>query len=524
MASEADSRDAEPTDEVGQPKSSILRRLFRMVCWSGLLMLLLYGLSNLWLWSSWGTATAEAQLKKRTGQDWEINCMSWSPWNGVTLYDVRMLQPEELREQLNNPVMVVEKLTVRPYWTQLAKGRLHPKRVEIDSPELTVSIEMIAAIASRTVAPKQQARAQTPTPKPPEKTEPKPADDKRVPEKPEKKTAPPVRPQDTPPKKRILPGLPVQIEIANARCKLVSVSKNLEILTVDGLDYSHSLLGEDAWGGIQIRRLQFLGMYEFSDLSHKIEWKRPYLEIQNDALEFGGVETRVIAQLGLAKSRIGRLPFLIDFTIDRQKIESASWLEKIAMVVSADSLLTRFRINGLLHKPDTWRADGLLTADKISIKESHGNHDVAFDKVNVPVILRQGVLRWADVRFISEDISIMGNGAVSLRDGHLSVTRIVASPMAAAMLTRGIRGSHLIDARSRWWYDLDTPDRKMRDLVVSGPLLEPQIDAGAKYASIPLAKMLVILYDFVREEIMEAGQTMKTLPARRQLNGAEPES
>ena len=154
MATGAKDPDADLTATTGQPKVSLRLRFVRMLCWLGVCALALFALSNLWLWSPWATGVAEAELEKRSGQAWEIGSMSWSPWNGITLYDTRMLQPEELRETLGQPVMSVERIRVRPYWLKLMRGQIRPRSVEIESPEFTVSVEMLSNMASRTVLPK----------------------------------------------------------------------------------------------------------------------------------------------------------------------------------------------------------------------------------------------------------------------------------------------------------------------------------------------------------------------------------
>lgn len=526
MAREAKSPAAGGAEEAGGSRPSLVRRLFRMACWCGALALALFGLSNLWLWSSWGAGTAEAELEKRTGQEWEIGSMSWSPWNGITLYDVRMLQPGDLRAQLDAPVLDVEKLRVRPYWMQLARGAVVPQEVEIDSPHLTVSVEMLAQLASRTVAPPATNQpAPPPAPKPPQPAAPGPP-------APEPARGQPRLPQPAPPPPKpraqgpepVPAGLPVHLKVTNACCRLVSATRGLDVLSVEGLDYDQVLMGEDTAGEVRIGRARLLGLLDCSGVRQKLVWKRPYLEFEEQTVDLGGVEARAIAQLGLLRSGMGRFPFLLDLAVDPQEIRSAPWLEHVAMVVDAGALHARGRISGLLAKPDTWRADGMLSAEDLSVRERHGNHHITFAEVRVPAVCRQGALRWSGVRFISEDVSILGNGTVSLRDGHLSVTRIVASPEAAAVLERGVRGSHIVDDRARWWYDLGTPDRKVRDLVVSGPLLEPEIDAGAHYGPLPLVPMLASMYDFIRQEMKESGKELKALPAplERRLHASKP--
>ncbi len=509
MAQMANSSNTDSTEKTLRSKSSIGHHSLRFLCWGVIITLTLFGASNLWLASAWGTNSIETELNKRTGQDWGIGSMSWSPWNGISLYDTEMLQPEKLRDQTNQPFMVVKKMRIRPYWRQLARGQVYPRNIEINSPDLTLSLEMFAAIASNTSIPK----AQKPTPAKPASPETKPSTtEPNTPTTPKKNPITPTPKSPLAEKKTTPHKLPVHLKITNARCRLISASKQLDIIDINNLNYDHILLGENTEGIINIGSIRLVGLDEQNDIQQKIVWERPYLKIEEQIIDLGGVQARTIAQLGIGKNRIGRLPFLIDLSVDRQKIDGAQWLKHIAMEVKADSVAAQITLNGLLHQPKSWRANGALSANQFLIREQHGNHNVAFEELFLPIVFRQGTLRWSGARLISEDLSIMSNGNMSVRDGHLSVTRIVASPEAAAYLSRGIHGSHLFGRPGRWWYDLDTPDRVMRDLVISGPLLEPEIDAGAKFANLPLITVVTTLYEFIRIEMKEAGKELKALP------------
>ena len=143
---------------------------------------------------------------------------------------------------------------------------------------------------------------------------------------------------------------------------------------------------------------------------------------------------------------------------------------------------------------------------KVRVKEEHGGRDIMFDAIVIPAVFRQGTLQWGGVRLIGEDISVLGNGRVSVRDGILSVTRFVVSPEVSEMLSRALHGSGLVRNGPRWWQDLDTPDRKMRDFLVTGSLMSPTIDAGYKYEELPVWQMIGTTLHFIREEMKEEGK------------------
>lgn len=511
------------SESSGANKRFSLGRLRRSLGWLVLLVVILYGASNLWLSSGWGTGLAENKLKERTGLDCEVGSMTWSPWNGFTINDVRMLQPEELRAELPEPVVLVDRIRVKPYWTQLLRGRTRPKEVSVDSPELTISVEMLAALASQIspskVVPPPAKLAPQPVPKTPDQPTPREAIKKT--NNPKIGQTQPTAPVE---KDRPAAGLPMWLKVNNATIRIVSVSKDIELLRAERLTLDMPVFGEDATGVIKVAVIKIPGLPELVDLEQRIVWKRPYLELEEQTVDVDGLKMHYIGQLGVGRDAMRRLPFLFDLAIDSQKLESVKWFERLALDVSAEKLTGRFRVNGSLSSPMSWRTDMMVEAVNLGVKEIHGSHDVVFDEVYIPAVFRQGQLRWNGIRFIGEDISVLGNGRVSVADGVLCVIRLVASPEVAQMLTRGLRGSGLADYKSRWWENLDTPDRKFRDLLVSGNLTDPVVDAGHLNANLPVWQIVVSTLNFIREEMKEEGKELAPLPNKDLLNKKKHEN
>ena len=171
------------------------------------------------------------------------------------------------------------------------------------------------------------------------------------------------------------------------------------------------------------------------------------------------------------------------------------------MEVSAGKLAGRFRLLGLLDSPMTWQAETLVLGETISMKRAQGGPHAEFDMLYLPAVLNQGQLRWSGARMIGEDLSILGNGRLSPH-GVLAVMRLVASPELAQELAKGLHGVGI--AADAWWYNLDTPDRKVRDLTVSGSLSDPMVDAGGRdHAVMPLYDVIGALFDFSRLEMKQ---------------------
>ena len=86
---------------------------------------------------------------------------------------------------------------------------------------------------------------------------------------------------------------------------------------------------------------------------------------------------------------------------------------------------------------------------------------------------------------------MLGNGRLSMRGGVVCVTRLVASPEVAEIMEKSLSRAGMVE--TRWWYDMYTPDRKVRDLIISGNVLSPLIDVGPQHARLPLSHLLQLI-------------------------------
>ncbi|MBK1856092.1 hypothetical protein JO972_14060 [Verrucomicrobiaceae bacterium 5K15] len=506
-----------PRDE-GRSAPLRRRRFFKIGYWLLLLTLIGYAASNLWLSSPWGTAMAERKLKERTGMDWAVDSMSWSPWNGFTVKGASMLQPDALREKLDQPLLEVEEIQIQPHWGPLFRGHARPREVTMQRPKVMLSVEMLAAIASQS-SPQEVVQVQPKTepattpPKPTAKTPSQPSSSPKQPKptvakKPKSKETQTTAEQARPPA-----GLPIRVVVTDARVELVSLAKGIELLDVNGLDLDLPIFGEDAEGLVRIAELKVPGIERLAGIEQKVVWKRPYLEIEPQSIDLGGLKVKGLAQLNLS----GMRPFLIDLSMPPQAVDQLPWLERFAADVKAEQASGRLQITGSVTHPMSWRAGMVAQASQVELKELHGNNVIRFDEVSVPAMFQQGRFRWSSVRVIGEDLSVLGNGSVSLHEGVNSVTRLVASPELAVVLKNAMIGAGMV-SRRRWWEDLDTPDRQYRDIYVRGSLIDPQVDLSAQHTDVPLWQALASVMHFIRVEMSEEGVELKPLPNQELLN------
>ena len=496
------------------PSSLIMRRLRKLVGWSILIILLLYAGGNLWLSSRWGTGVVERVLKERTRMDWAVGGITWSPWRGVILTKVTMRQPDALREQVSDPVLAVDQMRVQPYYRPLMRGKLRLREVFIESPKLTVAVEMLAYLSAGSVRAEPVPAVVRPV-KPTEpaahgdpsesiKSNPPVASKARV--EPGKSASPPAKP-DRPPV-----GLPLTLSIKNAQVTLVSASRGLELVRLGGVGLVLPLLGEDAVGGIHIAQMKVHGLPVVERFKQSISWNRPYLHCENTKVDFGGVVFGYRVQLGIGGGIGARaaFPFLLDLALPAQKLSEVEWLRRVALGVDAEEVSGRFRCSGMARSPVTWRGNMIFTGSQIRVKEEHGGQDVFFDEAVFPAVFRQGALQWSGARVIGEDVSVLGNGHLSMSGGVISVTRFVVSPEVGKMVSRALNGAGVVRNGDGWWADLDTPDRKVRDLLVTGALMDPVIDAGDLHDELPLSQVVGSTFQFIRGEMLEEGVKLES--------------
>ncbi len=490
----------------------------------GLASLVCFIASNLWLMSPWGTNTAEKKLSERLGLECKIGSMTWSPWNGVTVKRMRMFMPGD-REQA---VADIERVVIMPYWKPLLRRQLRLREVVVNQPRIELAIEMLTALPADTdiidrppiIPPVLAANQVKPLPKSvalnqtkklaqePESqgvptkrsladyanVEPRPVLGSQVLTQQKPSQAPAVdtamSAQQKPSSRRPPAGSPMRLRVKEASIRFFSMSKELDLLNVNELSMDLPLSGEDSDGFIKVAGIKIPNVVELPDIKQKVVWKRPRLEIEEQELDVGFAKINMRVQLGV-KNSLSHLPFLVDMAIKPQQVDSVAWLEQQSMHASAGLIVGRFRLLGLLDEPLGWKADGVFAGEGVTVQAGEGRPRVTFDTVFIPIVLHRGNLHWLGFKMLGEDFSMLGNGRLSMRGGVVCVTRLVASPEVAEVMEKSLSRAGLVD--TRWWYDMYTPDRKVRDLIISGDIRSPLIDVGPKHARLPLSHLLHLI-------------------------------
>lgn len=111
--------------------------------------LVLFLLVQLVLATPWAREKVAGQVTKRTGLDCRIGSLSWTPWGGAGIRALVVDQPRELG--WDQPLLRIERLRVQPDYVSCFKRQWRVRAVEVDRPELSLSVEMLVAMARRSI-------------------------------------------------------------------------------------------------------------------------------------------------------------------------------------------------------------------------------------------------------------------------------------------------------------------------------------------------------------------------------------
>lgn len=383
---------------------------------------------HLWLASPHGCRWVAAKIRSRTGLEARVTGSTLSPWNGLSIRGVELLQPAPLRASVREPLLRIERIGIDPVWKSWLRGRPELKSLTLESPRLVMPVELLVEIARsrRSNAAAAPAVAET-TPTPPLAAQPDPP---RAAQEPAAAGTPAGPATDPPPAPRpaALPQPTGWIHFRDASIEIVSASSGRCLLEAAAINGSIPVAGGPAastldWGPASIAGHPVLAAGRGS-----VEWKPPFLRFDAPDARLLGMAMSWSATTALA----GGLPVRFEALLPDQEFASTGLPQ--GLQARASSLHAGLLFRGLLFQPATWQGD--FAAAAVSPSGSLAGHEAAFDRGSCAVALRGGMLSCTDARLIGDSLSLLGNGTL-LADGRLAaVLRLVAPPEVAEAIAR----------------------------------------------------------------------------------------
>ena len=291
-----------------------------------------------------------SKIQARTGMEARVGGASWSPWNGVSINAVELLQPAPLRGAVQDPLVRIDAIRLAPVWRAWLRGQLAVKSITLDTARVVLPVELISELA-RQAAPAQ------PAPIPPVAAAPPPA----VAVQPTPPT-PPVGPPPTAsaPKPPAPPPAPTGwLHLKNVSVAVVHAGSRRTLLEVSKTTGSVPITGDAAQSVLKIGRVAALGNELAANLAVDLDWTAPMLSLKPVNLEIRGYKYLVAGKIAQAKG----LPLLIEAQLPRQPL--AAFPLPFDGQASAETIAANARFRGLLLAPGTWQGDLLAEASPL---------------------------------------------------------------------------------------------------------------------------------------------------------------
>jgi hypothetical protein len=422
--------------------------------------LLAFGVSNLFLVSPKGRALIADKISRQLQLEAKVQGATWSPWNGITIYGLRLEQPDLLRKSFKKPLLSVQSVRIHPDWSALREKTLSLKGMDVVKPDFTIPIELLSQIPQREVSPPLVA-------KPPDLAAAKPPTGHSAPQRNPVTPTPPnpgvtelVPPvQQLPPIVKSVPAEPspaVWINIHEGSLGIVSLMSPAPLFHAGGINGSVPLAGKPTESRISVGKMTGLDGKDLGKITLPLKWDAPILTLQAVGGEISGMDFKVAGQIALTQGN----PFRIDVAVPEQKDRKL----RVAgnALANLGVVMAQGRAQGFLRLPASWQGQWIAQAGAIDA-EMGGlkNH---FGQGQALVIFQSGVLRCVDARLIGEDASIIGN-AMLLSDGRMAgIARIVAAPESLVAISRITRP----DSTPPHLTPLSTPQRSALDIQIYG--------------------------------------------------------
>ncbi|WP_411827465.1 hypothetical protein [Luteolibacter sp. AS25] len=374
--------------------------------------LLGFGLSNLLLASKRGRDWFSGKITQRIHLESSIEKASWSPWNGLTIYGLRIEQPEQLRVSIEEPLLKVSETRFHPEWNALLKKQLRIRALDIIEPQLNIPVELLSALPRDEKAPpilvSNASKAQDPVQQP------------AAPEQTTKSSivhepAPIPQPAGAPQAAYLKP---VWLNVTSGKVRVISTFTEQSLFSIGKIDGKMPITGTEAESIVQLTDIAAYGKILKSSLRVPVSLQKNILKIGEIRSQIKGVECHAFAKFALLPG----IPYEVGTQILANDPLDLNFSETGMITLGKGS--AQGRLQGYLLAPNSWQ--GNLISDASEIHARLAEQEIDFDSGRAFIMFQNGTLSCVDARLIGESMSILGN-ATLLTDGRTAgIARVVA--------------------------------------------------------------------------------------------------
>lgn len=458
----------EPAGKSGNLPPRFRRIFFRGVALLAAAPVLFFLLSNLWLATPWGRGWIAEKISSRLGMEAHLEGVNWSPWSGIRLRGLTVLQPPPLRAHVSEPLFAATDIRLWPVWKAWARRRLELHSVEIERPRVVVPLQLLSHLSPSPAAPAPVpaiAAIKVPVVPAPLASGNPPAFSVPIIPLEQPVTAPssPAVVQEVPAPPKSAPQVPPPagttaptnwVHIRDGSFAFVSAASDQPSLEARGLHADLPLGGASANSSARLETLSLFGNPLTSDLRLPLQWQLPILAIGPSEQSIAGITFAGGAKVGL----VNGLPTHVQIECPIQKDLAWDWANHTGARLG--NLRAGARFSGFLVSPASWQGDLGIEGQTLSVNRPDTSR--TFDRGNLVAGLRGNVVAAPDFRMIGDNLSLLGN-ALAFTDGRgAAVLRIVAEPTIAA----GISSKFAAIGAPLNFAPLGTPDRMAVDLTL----------------------------------------------------------
>lgn len=435
----------------------------RLIIWLFAAILVLpiacYGLSNLFLISPKGREYVSSRISGRIQLETSVKGTTWSPWNGITVYGLRIEQPTELQGAISPPLLTIQSIRLDPVWNQLLRKRLDLKGIDLVKPDIAFPIELLSLIPSTPpagdpliVKPPDLARNTVS----PELNTPNPQNSSVIPSPTEPH---PPQPKSIETEKPTRISTPTRfIGLTGARVRIVTSMSDRPLYEIQEINARIPYAGKNSQTDLITGRISTLGNEIAREMKIPLNWSAPALTASPIDGKVLGLNTTAGIHLRLTQG----LPLRIVASIPEQKDKEILVGQSTGLKLGAVGAQGIFQ--GLLSYPSSWQGQAMLRS--VAINGKYLDNETHFDSGHALFIFRNGALSCADARLNGEKTSILSN-ATLLSDGRAAANlRIVASHEILRTFAKFTDPT----GSPPYFTPLHTPQRAALDLEVFGRL------------------------------------------------------
>lgn len=450
--------------------------LFPLGAWGGL---------NLFFSTDWGTGILENKVEKKLGLPCEIGSVTWSPWAGVVVREVRILPPVDAN--LEHALLSIEEVQADVSWLSFVKGRKRWERLEVKRLEGEVSIEVLRLILARyekpvvsePVAVEPEAVEVTPplVPDDPGKTKPE-------------TQAEPSQPSEAQNDHRaVVEGVPVDdfeggVIFSDSSFRIYSEKEPLLSVVFGDLRGVFPVWGRARDGEVTVGNIVVGERFVEKEFTVPVRWQDLALSVEDHPLDLFGLDFRVSAAVVLKTG----FPLGFEVNLPAQQLDLSTVFLGNRSPLEVASLSSKNRLQGYLAFPSSFRGSSDTAFEGFIFHDLTDGGDTRFDRGFAKVRLSSAGVVAEDIRLIGDDDAVLMNGFASTGGEIAATVRIVSSPERAQSHEQRVKAAGA--GLTMDFQELITPDREFRDIRIEARSGELMMDLGEGRSWVSLGPVL----------------------------------